>query len=76
MFQSSAMDDDSKPLQKFRKPLYEFRVKTFSAPITHSELVIDRPVPVDGESHSLFKVSSKSWRLPPIRRGTISRLFL
>ncbi|VDM56813.1 unnamed protein product [Angiostrongylus costaricensis] len=48
-------------------------VNTFSVPITRPELVVDKPV--DGESRSLFKVWSKNWRLPPIRRGTISRHF-
>uniref|UniRef100_A0A0K0D1B3 NADH-ubiquinone oxidoreductase subunit n=1 Tax=Angiostrongylus cantonensis TaxID=6313 RepID=A0A0K0D1B3_ANGCA len=61
------------PVQKFVKPFNELRVRTFSAPITRPELIVDKPV--DGESRSLFKESSKNWRLPPLRRGTISRHF-
>ncbi|KJH47615.1 PAN domain protein [Dictyocaulus viviparus] len=43
-------------------------------PVTNakSDVVLSN-MQIDGDSHSVFKLLSKGWRLPPIRRGTIAR---
>ncbi|KAK5982123.1 hypothetical protein GCK32_013092 [Trichostrongylus colubriformis] len=65
---------DSPPVRKFYKRNLELHAKTFSAPLSQPDIIVNTQI--DDDSRSLFNLPAAGWKLPPIRQnGASARRF-